>query len=126
MSVRFYELHGIRIVELMTEETPLRSDRDAVDVIAMASTHRPEIIVIRVKSLGDGFFRLKTRIAGEVIQKFLTYGLRLVIIGDVATYAQNSSAFRDFVYECNRGSHVWFVAGIEELDERLQSQTKAP
>jgi hypothetical protein len=26
---------------------------------------------------------------------------------------------RDFVYEANRGPHVWFLASREELDRRL-------
>ncbi len=123
MHVHPYELHGIRMVQLTTDGTPLRSDRDAVDAIALASPHRPAIIVIPTEHLDDGFFQLKTRIAGEVIQKFLTYGLHLVILGDVSTYMRDSAAFRDFVYECNRGSQIWFVAGIQELTERLQSRT---
>lgn len=45
MDARRYDLHGICVVELAREGTPLRDDRDAVDVIAAASEHPPEITV---------------------------------------------------------------------------------
>jgi len=55
---------------------------------------------------------LKTGIAGEVLQKFATYRVRLVIFGDWHTY--NSNSLRDFIYESNKGKHVNFVATKEE------------
>ena len=118
-----YELYNIRIVEL-TADVPLRTDRDAVDAIAMTSAYRPAIVVIPTEHLNVGFFRLTTRIAGEFIQKFFTYKLHLVIMGDVSAYTRNSPSFRDFVYECNTGSHLWFVAGVEELEERLEPRLR--
>jgi hypothetical protein len=120
MGNRHYGLHGIQVVELGPVGTPLQNDRDAVDAIAAALRHRPDIIVIPTGRLDAGFFRLRTGIAGAVVQKFLTYGLRLAIVGDISTHLHDSSALRDFVYECNNGSHIWFVASIEELSQRLQ------
>jgi Domain of unknown function (DUF4180) len=111
-----------RYYNLATDGPPVRSSRDAVDLIAEASGQRAEIVVIPVERLSDDFFRLSTGIAGEVIQKFLTYRLRVVILGDISMHLQDSSSLRDFVYECNSGSHVWFVSGMEELNRRLQPQ----
>ena len=67
----------------------------------------------------DDFFQPRTSIAGEIIQKFVTYRRRLAILGEISRHVAESSAFRDFVYEANRGDHVWFVADLEELDQRL-------
>ncbi len=115
MGVRHYDLHGFRVIELTKEGTPLQSDRDAVDIIGMASEYHPEFIVVPVERFGEDFFRLRTRVAGEIIQKFLTYCVRLVIVGDISKYLSESSALRDFVFECNSGSHVWFMSNLEEL-----------
>ncbi|MFZ0590229.1 MAG: DUF4180 domain-containing protein [Bryobacteraceae bacterium] len=123
MSVRHYDLHGFRVVELTAEGPLLRNDRDVVDVITTASEHRPEFIVVPTERLDDDFFHLRTRVAGEIIQKFSTYRLRLVIVGDISGHLNESSAFREFVYECNRGSHIWFLNDLEELGQRLQPQT---
>lgn len=124
-DLQTYQLHGVRVVELDRSGAQLRNDRDAVDVIAFASGHRPELIAIPIERLGDEFFRLKTRIAGEIIQKFLMYHFRVAILGDISKYLNDSSALRDFVYECNAGSQVWFVTDIEELSRKLQTGSKA-
>jgi hypothetical protein len=120
MDARCYELRGVRVAELTTDLAPLRGDRDAVDAIAAASVHHPDVVVIPTGGLAEDFFRLRTGIAGQIIQKFLTYRLRLVIMGDISPRLDESSALRDFVYECNKGSHVWFVPDVDELNRRLQ------
>jgi len=120
MPDRSYELHGVRVLECAAEGARLRTDRDAVDLIGAAFEHRASLIVLPVERLGDDFFRLRTRIAGEIIQKFVNYRLRLVIVGDISRHLDESSALRAFVNESNRGEHVWFLASLEELDSRLE------
>jgi hypothetical protein len=120
MPDRSYELHKVRVFECASDGAQLRTDRDVVDLIGTAWEHRARLIVIPVERLGDDFFRLSTRIAGEMIQKFVNYRLRLAIVGDIARHLDQSSALRAFVNESNRGADVWFVASIDELGERLQ------
>jgi hypothetical protein len=38
---------------------------------------------------------------------------------------EESSAFRDFGYEANRGDHVLFVANPEELDKKTYAHAAA-
>ena len=116
-----YTLHGARILECEADGPRLKNDRDAVDVVGAALSERANLVVIPVARLGDEFFVLKTRVAGEIIQKFVNYGLRLVIVGDIARHVAESDALRDFVYETNRGKQVWFLAGNAELEARLAS-----
>jgi uncharacterized protein DUF4180 len=119
MPNRFYELHGVRVLECAAEETRLRTDRDAVDLIGKSFENRATVIVIPVECFDDDFFRLRTRIAGEIVQKFVNYQRRLVIVGDISRHLDGSSALRAFVNEANRGKDVWFLATREELDRRL-------
>ncbi len=121
MPDRSYDLLGVRVFECAGEGPRPRNDRDAADLINTAWEHRDALIVLPVERLGDDFFRLRTRIAGEIIQKFVTYGLRVAIVGDISRYVAESSALRDFVYESNRGDQVWFVASREELEKRLET-----
>ena len=115
-----YELHGVRVLECAAEGPRLRNGRDAVDLIGTAFEHRAALIVLPVERLDDDFFRLRTRIAGEIIQKFVNYRLRLAIVGDISRHLDESSALRALVNESNRGKEVWFIASLEELDRRLQ------
>ena len=86
---------------------------------ASPSRSHATLIVIPVECLDDDFFRLQTRIAGELIQKFVQYRRRLAIVGDISRHLAESSALRAFVYESNRGNEVWFLATREELEQRL-------
>lgn len=72
--------------------------------------------------LSDDFFRLKSGLAGEIVQKFVTYGLRLAVVGDISSYTNGSKAFRDFVHESNKGMYVWFVADKHELAAKLNQR----
>lgn len=99
----------------------LRSARDAVDLIGDAGSTGAETIVIPVERLDEDFFRLRTGVAGEMLQKFVTYRKQVAIVGDVSVYMNASTAFRDFVYEANRGREVWFAADRDELDRRLSA-----
>jgi uncharacterized protein DUF4180 len=111
---------GARAVACSLDGDKLRSERDAIEVIQSALPHGADVILIPVERFDDDFFRLKTRVAGEFIQKFVTYRLRLAIMGDISRHLEESSALRDFVYECNAGNHVWFVANPEELGKQLE------
>ena len=102
-----------------SEGKKLRTDRDAVDLIGDARGAGAETIAIPVERLDEDFFVLRMRVAGEFVQKFVTYGVRLAILGDISKYANESKAFHDFVYEANRGRDLWFVTNREELDQRL-------
>jgi len=74
-------------------------------------------MVVWKESLGEGFFDLKTGFAGEVLQKFSNYHVRLAIVGDFSIY--KSKVLRGFMYECNKGNLVFFKNSLEEALEAL-------
>jgi hypothetical protein len=73
------------------------------------------VVAVPVSRFDPEFFRLRTRKAGEFIQKIVNYRCELAIVGDLSEQIAASDALRDFVRECNRGSQVLFVADVEEL-----------
>lgn len=117
--MKAYELHGVRVLELAAGEARLRTYADAVDILGKTFENHATVIVIPVECLDDEFFQLKTRIAGELLQKLVQYQRRVAIIGDISRHLAESSALRAFVNESNRGKDVWFLATRAELDERL-------
>ena len=119
LATKFYELHGARVLECVPNGERLRTYQGAVDLVGKSFENSATLIVIPVECLDDEFFQLKTRIAGELIQKFVQYRRRLAIVGDISRHLAESSALRAFVIEANRGKDVWFVASLEELNQRL-------
>lgn len=122
MADTVFEVGGVRVLHCDAKGEKLRGERDAVDIVGAALSARCKLVLLPIERLDDAFFSLKTRIAGEIIQKFVNYELRLAIIGDIARHVEASTALRDFVFETNRGNQVWFLADHAELERRLGSQ----
>lgn len=97
----------------------LSTGQDATDIIGDAYGSDVAVIALPAARLTDEFFDLSTRLAGEFVQKFVNYGVALAIVGDISAHVAASTALRDFVYESNRGRHLWFVDSLEALAERL-------
>lgn len=113
------EMHGVQVLLCSPDGPKISGDADAVDLVGEAMSIRAELIVVPVERFAEDFFKLSTRIAGEVIHRFVLYRLRLAIIGDISGHLETSSALRAFVYESNRGREVWFLADLAELDAWL-------
>jgi hypothetical protein len=120
-----YEWGGVRV--WLADETgpPLLRERDALELIAEASAADARLVALPAARCGDDFFRLRTRILGEVVQKLVNYGLRTAIVGDVSRWIAESDAFRDFLREANRGRQIWFVTSLAELEQRLSAEAEA-
>jgi hypothetical protein len=115
-----HESQGGRILEYPSNGLPLGNVSSSLEMISTAYSQRAELVAIPVERLGDEFFQLRNGIAGEVLQKFMTYHLRVAIVGDIRSQSAASKALHDFVVECNRGSAVWFVSNLDELNDRLR------
>jgi len=71
-----------------------------------------ESMIIYAKSLSSEFFELKSGIAGEILQKFSNYRMKLAIIGDFSEI--KSKSLRDFIRESNYRKIISFVSTLNE------------
>ncbi|MBM7439627.1 DUF4180 domain-containing protein [Streptomyces sp. HB132] len=113
-------VHDVPVLMCPSEGETIHGEREALDLIGDAGYQGARWVVVPAERLGESFFRLETRVAGDIVQKFANYRLGLVVLGDVSRHTEGSSALRDFVRECNRGNQTWFVPDTEELGERLK------
>ncbi len=58
-------------------------------------------------------------ITGDILQKFVNYGIKLAIFGDFSKYT--SKPLKDFIYECNQGKDVFFAKDETEAVEMLNA-----
>ncbi len=112
------EMAGVRVLACKTQGARIGSDRDASDLLGECFGTGARLVAIPVGRLHDDFFKLRTGTAGAFVQKFVNYQRRLAVLGDVSRFVEQSTAFRDFVVEANRGTQLWFVADRQELEER--------
>jgi hypothetical protein len=104
-------------LRLDTAGPRIRTAQDAMDLIATTFVpDGPDTIVVPVERLDPDFFRLSTGVAGEIVQKFVNYRRRLVVLGDVSDHIERSDAFRDWLREVSRGHDLRFVTEETDLD----------
>lgn len=111
--------HGVRVLTLVAEGPAIAGESDALDVIGDAFGHEAAVVTVPVTRLAPEFFELRTGVAGAVVQKFVDYRVRLVIVGDLPARVAGAGPVADWVREANAGRDLWFVADGAELDDRL-------
>jgi hypothetical protein len=105
------------IAELTDDKFVISKVQDALDLICDLGAFDCNRIIIKESNLQHDFFSLKTGLAGEILQKFSTYNVKLAIIGDFSKY--DSKAFQDFIRESNKGNLIFFLDNMDSAKIKL-------
>jgi hypothetical protein len=116
-------MHGMPVFVVADKGAPLTREQDAVDLIGNTWGQREVLFAIPAERLPAEFFDLSTGLAGALLQKFVGYRRRVAVLGDISAHTARSSALASLVHESNRGTDVWFLSDLVELDERLRAET---
>lgn len=110
-----------RSVAVIRSEEPLITDvQSALDLIMTVKYETGcENIAVNKEAVTEDFFILSTCLAGEILQKFINYGVRFAVYGDFSKYT--SKPLRDFMYESNMGKDIYFQPSAELAVEKLTS-----
>ncbi|MEV0775563.1 DUF4180 domain-containing protein [Streptomyces sp. NPDC050428] len=113
------EHHGVPVLVCDPDGAPIATVQDALDHLVGMAFQGAELIAVPAGRFDDSFYDLSSGLAGEILQKFATYRLRLAVVGDISHHLLASAALPDLVREANRGRDIWFVADLDELTLRL-------
>jgi hypothetical protein len=118
MNIEKVETDGGTIAIVSSDEILIKDVQSALDLMATVQyetgSHR---MVMNQSIFSEAFFDLKTRLAGEILQKYINYHVKVAIIGDFSVYP--SQSLQDFIYECNKGSDFFFLPSEQQGIERL-------
>lgn len=118
MKITTIKENDIVIAIISSSEVLITDVQSALDIIATVNYEAGSNHIIMDKSLiCEDFFNLRTRLAGEILQKFINYHVKIAIVGDFSVYSSNS--LKDFIYESNKGKDIFFVPNEKEAIERL-------
>jgi hypothetical protein len=117
MKIDIVEVNGIILAELISDEIIIIEPQDALDIMAEAGYMGSSKLIFHEKNLGSDFFDLKSRLAGEILQKFSNYRVQLAIVTDPAKYT--SKSLQDFIRESNKQGRIFFVSTREEAINKL-------
>lgn len=118
MQFTTIEQNGTKVAVITGDEKIIADTQSALDLLATVNYETgADRIVISKENIEDTFFVLSTGLAGEILQKFVSYRTKVAIYGDYTKYT--SKPLKDFIYESNRGNDVFFAATKEEAVEKL-------
>ena len=116
MNYKIITKNNKKYVELFSVPVPLRTEADALDAVALCGEADANRLMIHHEALSGDFFRLKTRVAGGIIQKFVNYRVKAaaVVPADVMT-----GRFTQWAGESNRGSQFGLFTDRESAEAWL-------
>lgn len=118
MRTKVIEKNGYRIALVNSVEILISDVQSALDFI-MTVKYETECkdIALNKEAIAEDFFVLSTRLAGEILQKFINYGVRFAIYGDFSGYT--SKPLKDFIYESNNGKDFYFQPDADSAIDKL-------
>lgn len=106
-----------QIAWLRSLEMEVLAVEDVLDLLMNARYQGAEGLILSAANLSRDFFELESGMAGEILQKFSTYDMRLAIVGDFKKVSRRS--LKDFIYESNRVGRINFVGSLDEAINAL-------
>ncbi len=113
MKIKTHNVDNTKVAEIITDKTILRSTEDGLDLLGNLYYQGFDKIIIHKKNITPDFFDLKTKIAGDILQKFVQYQMPLIIVGDFSEY--NSKSLNDFIFECNKSKQINFMKDLSNI-----------
>ncbi|MBM7711304.1 DUF4180 domain-containing protein [Enterococcus xiangfangensis] len=101
------------VVVRYDKEEPIIFDKDSALDFAMTIDYQygTSNIILPKDAISSTFFDLSSQLAGEILQAYINYDVRLAIVGD---FSEGSKALKDFIRESNKGSNFYFVPNLDE------------
>ena len=117
MDIKSHKINDTEIAEVISDNIIIHHADEALDLMGNIYYQGFDRMIIHEKNLTPEFFDLKNGMAGEILQKFSNYRIRLAIVGDFSKYTGKS--LKDFIYESNQGKHVRFVSSLSDALDSL-------
>ena len=113
MEIKTHNIDNTKVAEIITDKVILRSTEDGLDLLGNLYYQGFDKILIHEKNITPEFFDLRTKIAGEILQKFAQYQMPLIIVGDFSKY--KSKSLNDFIFESNKSQQINFIKDLSNI-----------
>ena len=117
INITVTEVGGKLIGEIVSDSIVLANEDDGLDILGECKGLGINGLVMHEHNIAPAFFELRTRLAGEVLQKFTQYHVRLAVVMGFRNL--ESKSLRDFIGESNRMGNIIFTDSAEEAMGRL-------
>lgn len=92
-----------KYLEIISAATPISTENDALELVALCGEHDTNLLMIHYTALSEDFFKLKTKVAGSILQKFMNYRIKAVAV--LPNEIIQKGRFRELALEMNKGNY---------------------
>ncbi|WP_341877799.1 DUF4180 domain-containing protein [Defluviitalea saccharophila] len=117
MNYQIREIDHKKYIEIFSSSRPLSTENDALDLIALCGEHNTNLLMIHYDALSEDFFNLKTKAAGNMIQKFVNYQIKAVAV--IPREIIQKGRLKEMALETNKGNHFRMYETKEEAEKWL-------
>lgn len=111
------EKNGQTIVVVTSAEPPARSGEDVIRMIEVCIEHNAGRLAIYAEALSEDFFQLRTRVAGEILQKLVNFSIKTAVI--VSDESLIKGRMKDLLAESRKTNSFRVFPGQAEAVEWL-------
>lgn len=112
MEIKPHQAHGQSIAKVISDAIVISNAGDGLDLLGNIYYQGFDRLILHEENITPSFFDLKTGMAGELLQKFSNYRMKLTIVGNFEKYQSNS--LNAFISESNRHGILRFVGSLDE------------
>ena len=117
MNFKVVEHGDGKYVEVISRETPLRTEQDAVDLVALCMENDSSLLLLHSQALEEDFFKLRTGIAGQMIQKWINYHVKTAAVAPKELIQRGK--FKEMALEANKSNHFGVFESKEDAEKWL-------
>lgn len=118
MRIEILKENRLEVAMVTSEEIIIKDVQSALDLIATVGYETGcNLVILNKTAICEDFFDLSTKLAGDILQKFVNYDTKIAILGDFSSY--QSKSLKDFIYESNNGKNVFFLDNEKQAVERF-------
>jgi hypothetical protein len=118
MKINTIKENNVEIAIVKSSEILIEDVQSALDFMATVRYETGcDRIILNKSAICEEFFNLSTKLAGDILQKFINYHVKIAIVGDFSVYT--SKSLKAFIYESNNGKDIFFMPDEKQAIGKL-------
>jgi PadR family transcriptional regulator, regulatory protein AphA len=115
MNYSVIQKNGRSYLDFTAMDRPIASEQDVLDhLVGVCWEEDIFFAMLTENCFEEGFYRLRTGIAGGILQKLLNYRIKTALI--ITDTRLIRGKFEDFVLEAKKGTHFRVFSNKEEAE----------
>lgn len=92
-----------KFIEVIPGSDGVEDAQDALELVVICHENDTNLVMLYEDNLSPDFFRLKSGVAGDILQKLVNYHIKTALVMDTARIGEGR--FKEMMLEANQGSH---------------------